>query len=168
MPRTGRPPKPIEQKRLTGNPGKRPLPAPIVALRPAIPSPTSLPPSFDTGEELIRHLVAEGADRWIGQTDAGMLRLVLDDWNMRARLLAFVDEHGVSYQSESKVSGVQYHQWPEVTLLTKVEERLDKRMAALGLDTSSRGRLGVAEIRAQTKLELLMASRPRVTGSATG
>ena len=51
MARTGRPPKPIEQKRRTGNPGQRKLPSNTVALRPADgvpPVPIDLKPAGRT------------------------------------------------------------------------------------------------------------------------
>lgn len=162
--RTGRPPKPVEQKRLTGNPGKRPLPAPVVALRPAIPSDEPLP-ALLTDAELIDYLVAEGADRWIGRTDAARVRLLLDDWREMRELEAFIAENGRSYRSESKVSGVQYHPWPEASMLKDVKKRIGEHLAALGLDTASRSRLGVAEVKAQkSKLEMLMMARPTATG----
>lgn len=169
MARTGRPPKPIEQKRLTGNPGKRRLPATVTAIRPAIPQVGSRPPEFGGADELVAYLIAEGADRWIGRTDAARFRLLLDDWREMRELQAFVAEHGYSYTSFSKVAGEQHHAWPEVTLLNAARKRVSEHLAALGLDTVSRSRLGVAAVKVEkTKLELLMASRPRATGSATG
>ena len=56
-----------------------------------------------------------------------------------------------------------------MTEVNAVKKRVGEHLSALGLDTVSRSRLGVAAVKVErTKLDLLMASRPRVTGSATG
>lgn len=162
MPPTGRPPKPTELKRRLGNPGKRALPAPITALAPAI---TPGLPAAPAADELVAALMEAGAGAWIGKTDRPLLQLVEDDWAERAKLRAFLDKVGMSYVSESKVSGMQIHPRPELLQLREVEKRLDRRLSLLGLTPTDRSRLGVAEVKAQkTKLEILMSSRPTATG----
>lgn len=162
MPRPhGPPPKPTELKRRLGNPGKRPLPAPIVALAPIVAAPLTLAP--ESGDALIDRLLDGPASAWIGEPDRlVLLSLVHDAWDRRAALAADIAAHGRTYRSESRVSGVQYHDRPEVRQLEHLEKQLTTWLSLLGLSPADRSRLGVAEVRARSKLEELADKRRRL------
>lgn len=137
----GRPPKPIEIKRRTGNPGKRKLPTPVVALAP-VRSATELPDLAD-GRAWLQHLLDAGASTWVGPTDAATLELAVQLWD--DRLIA-----RRAWQAQ-----------PDNAELRRAYEGLTARLASvlssLGLDPVSRSRLGVAAVKARTKLEELRA-----------
>ena len=142
MPRTGRPPKPVELKRRLGNPGKRPLPAPVVSIAPIVS--TASVPAFASGDEMLQHVLDAGASTWIGPTDAAMASLARRLWDdaalAQARWAASGDPEAFrAYRDTTK--------------------ELIACLSALGLDPASRGRLGVAAVKAQNALESMMVRR---------
>ena len=86
MAKTGRPPKPVEQKRRTGNPGNRPLPdKAVVELLPAaigIPDPPR--PLSSAGRTLWDRAWQSGR-AWIAETDAELLLLVCEQLDERQK-----------------------------------------------------------------------------------
>jgi P27 family predicted phage terminase small subunit len=157
MPRTGRPPKPVELKRRLGNPGKRALPKPVTALAPVTVVEVAAPTS---GADLATALLDAGAGTWIGQTDRlGLLSLLVDAWDERAALRADLAANGWAYTSYSKVAGEQRKIRPEVVRLEKLEKQITSWLSLLGLTPTDRTRLGVAEVRARSTLEELRARR---------
>lgn len=161
MPRTGRPPKPLELKRKLGNPGQRPLPTPVTAIAPitVITRPSDEP---EDGDALVRALLDAGAAAWIGTTDQlAVLRMVRDGWDRRRNLLAYINENGSSYPSSSEKGGDRWYPRPEVAELRDLEKQITLWLSSLGLDPASRGRLGVAEVKAQSALERIRASRAK-------
>ncbi len=79
----GRPPKPTEQKRLLGNPGKRPLPEPVTTL-PAAPTEIPAPP---------RGLRKAGKEAWVRLWSVAHAWLSLKtDWAVLVRLCELHDE----------------------------------------------------------------------------
>jgi hypothetical protein len=134
---TGRPPKPIEQKRRLGNPGKRPLPSPLTVL-PAV-----------SDALLGRGSVAEalrstGAAAWIGETDLPVLRLAQQLADDAERLRAFLDDE---FSKDAYLSYIA------------TQRELRACLSLLGLSPTDRSRLGVAEVKARSKLEELMDRR---------
>ncbi len=156
--RRGPAPQPTELKRLRGNPGKRSLPASVVALEPVV---ASAPPAIpQTGAQLEAAVLASQASAWIATPDRlALLPLLVDAWDERAALRADIEEHGRSYMSESKVSGVQYHPRPEYQQLQALEKRITEWLQLLGLTPTDRSRLGIAEVKARSKLEELRDRR---------
>lgn len=142
----GRPPKPIEQKRALGNPGKRALPkAGTIQILPAIsetPEPTR--PLGKPGRELWDRVWQAGAT-WVSpNTDSEILlmtcEMIDERWNLRAKVL----------KSEEPKDRRNLNQ------LTKL---IQENLSLLGFTPADRTRLGVAEVKAQSKLEELMARR---------
>lgn len=147
MSRMGRPPKPIEQKRLTGNPGKRALPkeGSLVLL-----------PSMYEVPEPPRPLVTQAAkDLWertwsMGQTwlspstDIELLlitcELIDERWNLRIKVL-------------------QDNRPEERRGLRELEKQIVNNLSLLGFTPTDRSRLGVAEVKRVSKLEELRAKR---------
>lgn len=147
----GRPPKPIEQKRALGNPGKRPLPqeGSLVLL-----------PSMYEVPEPPRPLVTEAAkalwnrtwtmgQTWLSpQTDIELLlmtcEMVDERWNLRIKVL-------------------QDNRPEERKGLRDLERQLVANLSLLGFTPTDRSRLGVAEVKKISKLEALreQQNKPR-------
>lgn len=142
MPRTGRPPKPVELKRKLGNPGQRPLPKHnVVALAPAVLVPAT--PDPDTGEEFISRILATPASAWIAESDRlGLLTLLRKGWDERSQL-----ERAVAAGAAPRKD------------LRDLDKQITAWLSLLGLSPTDRSRLGVAEVKARTKLEELRARR---------
>src|SRR5689334_8042105 len=137
---TGRPRKPIEQQRRLGNPGKRALPSPMVIL------PT--PPSAALGDSAtVKGLVEMGAAAWIGQTDVPAVRLEGDINRLRAAL----DDEFTRDGWKAYIDAVKEYR---------------ACLSLLGLTPSDRARLGVAEVKARSKLEELMDRRRTRTATS--
>lgn len=136
MPRTGRPAKPTELKRRLGNPGKRPLGALAVI------------PAVDIAQiadgPIVQALVDSGAAAWIGVTDGPTVRLAQRLWDDMERLRSALD--------------AEWNKDVHATYIATVKE-LRSCLSLLGLSPSDRSRLGVAEVKARSKLEELMDRR---------
>jgi hypothetical protein len=142
----GRPPKPLEQKRLLGNPGKRALPKPesLQILPRAVELPEPSRPLGKPGRDLWDRVWQSGI-AWISpDTDAEILlmtcELVDERWNLRARVLKTEDSR-------------------ERRNLNQLTKLLQENLSLLGFTPADRTRLGVAEVKAASKLEELMARR---------
>jgi hypothetical protein len=142
MSQRGRPPKPVEQKRLLGNPGKRALPnqASVVALPSAYGIPEPQRPLGPSGSELWERIWGL-ANTWLSpNTDSELLLMtceLLDErWNLRVRVMRD------SRPEERKA-------------LRELDRQLVANLSLLGFSPTDRSRLGVAEVKRQSKLEEL-------------
>lgn len=131
----GRPPKPIEQKRRTGNPGKRPLPssAQLVAVATIAPADHEHPL-----EDVVDRVLAEGV-AWIGATDAPKVALLRETVVLYARAR---DHAGT----------------PPRDLLAFVKA-INDLLSDLGFDPAARSRLGLAEVKTLSAAEKIIARR---------
>lgn len=149
----GRPPKPNEQKRRLGNPGKRPLPelATVTPLRAAVePAPQHLGPD---GRELWESV--SRAAVWLSPSDLPALTLLCELADRRADFLANLDSAGpVLINPSGRVVAN-----PIVGMLSTLEKQIAEMLASLGLTPADRSRMGVAEVRATTAFEDMMAKR---------
>jgi hypothetical protein len=140
----GRPPKPIEQKRMLGNPGKRPLPEPgdIQALPAISKIPDPARPLLTHGRELWDRVWSVGAT-WISpNTDMEILlmtcEMVDERWNLRIQVMQTDD--------------------PRMRRgLRELDRQIVSNLSLLGFTPADRSRLGVAEVKARSKLEELLA-----------
>lgn len=141
----GPPPIPTELKRRRGNPGQRRLPKPLTYIAPATAHIITVP---EDGDDLIRTVLQGQARAWIGEADAIVARRLRDNWNERARLRAL---------AEDLEPGWETHRYqPAVFVrLAQVEKEISECLSLLGLTPADRSRLGVAEVRAQSKLAAL-------------
>jgi hypothetical protein len=139
MPRTGRPPKPVERKRALGNPGKRALPAATtLAVLPAVQTGAlDLEP-----DEAFARLVDEGAS-WIAETDAVVAGMVREALVERKQLR----ERALAGSAEARKE------------LRELEKQLTTWLSSLGFDPAARSRLGLAEVKARSTLEQLREKR---------
>lgn len=138
----GRPPKPVEQKRAIGNPGRRPLPneATVVALPSAYGIPEPHRPLAQPGLELWERIWGLGQTWLSPNTDSELLLItceMLDErWNLRVKVMR--------------------DQRPEERkALRELDRQLVANLSLLGFSPVDRSRLGVAEVKRQSKLEEL-------------
>jgi hypothetical protein len=142
----GRPSKPIEQKRLLGNPGKRAMPDEnSVVLLPMIdytPEPTR--PLLKYGQELWDRIWGMGATWVSDKTDIELLMMtceMIDErWNLRVKVMQ---------NNDSRMRRG----------LRDLDKQIVSNLSLLGFTPSDRARLGVAEVKAKSKLEELMERR---------
>jgi hypothetical protein len=140
----GRPPKPIEQKRLLGNPGKRALPNQneiiLMTQNDWMPEPPR--PLLKYGQELWDRIWGMGATWVSDKTDLELLmmtcEMVDERWNLRVKVMQS-DDHRMRRG------------------LRELDRQIVSNLSLLGFTPSDRARLGVAEIKARSKLQELMA-----------
>jgi hypothetical protein len=142
----GRPPKPIEQKRALGNPGKRALPktGEVVVLEQTGDIPEPPRPLLKYGQELWDRVWSMGAT-WVSQkSDLELLvmtcEMIDERWNLRVKVM----------QSDDAAMRRG---------LRELDRQIVSNLSLLGFTPSDRARLGVAEVKVRSKLDELMAKR---------
>ena len=142
----GRPSKPIEQKRMLGNPGKRAMPDEnsVVLLQQVEQTPEPPRPLLKYGQDLWDRIWGMAAT-WVSDTsDLELLtmtcEMVDERWNLRVKVM----------QSDDPVMRRG---------LRELDRQIVSNLSLLGFTPSDRSRLGVAEVKAKSKLEELMERR---------
>lgn len=103
--------------------------------------------------DVFQQLIGEGV-LWLARTDTPKLLMVRDALVERVKLMAYLEEDQGDYRSRS-----------QLRLLNKEIATL---MSELGFDPAARSRLGLAEVKAQSKLEELRARRADAVRSTDG
>jgi P27 family predicted phage terminase small subunit len=156
--RSGRPPKPTERKRRSGNPGKRPLPAPTAIVPGAYGVPE--PPALQSeGLGLWGQVWAEAGD-WLAPSDRPTVELLCRLADERASWLALAAEQGLT--STSRHGTTRIH--PAVMEARALATQMITLLSLLGLTPSDRARLGLVEVRKMTGLADLAARRADAIG----
>jgi len=138
----GRPAKPTEIKRKLGNPGRRPLPDSSVVqyLEPIVSVPDPARPLLKYGKEFWDKVWGSGLSWISANTDAEILlmtcELVDERWNLRVRVM-------------------QSNDWRERRALRELDDRIIRNLSLLGFTPADRSKLGVAEVKAISKMEQL-------------
>jgi hypothetical protein len=147
MARMGRPPKPIEQKRLTGNPGKRALPkeGSLVLLPSLYEVPEPPRPLVTTAAKELWERTWSMGQTWLSpSTDIELLlmtcEMIDERWNLRIKVL-------------------QDNRPEERRGLRELDKQIVNNLSLLGFTPTDRSRLGVAEVKRVSKLEELRAKR---------
>jgi len=142
----GRPSKPIEQKRLLGNPGKRAMPDEnsVVLMQQVEQTPEPPRPLLKYGQDLWDRIWGMAAT-WVSDTsDLELLtmtcEMVDERWNLRVKVM----------QSDDAAMRRG---------LRELDRQIVSNLSLLGFTPSDRSRLGVAEVKAKSKLEELMDRR---------
>lgn len=141
------PPKPIEVKRKLGNPGQRALPdsSETILIEPISDLPEPHRQLFDAGLELWNRTWSMG-QLWISpKTDIELLLMTCEMLDERVRLRAYVWNNPDA--------------WRERKALRELEKNITNSLSLLGFTPTDRSRLGVAEVKAKSKLEELRAKR---------
>lgn len=142
----GRPSKPIEQKRLLGNPGKRAMPDEnsVVLMQQVEQTPQPPRPLLKYGQDLWDRIWGMGATWVSDKTDLELLvmtcEMVDERWNLRVKVM----------QSDDAAMRRG---------LRELDRQIVSNLSLLGFTPSDRSRLGVAEVKAKSKLEELMERR---------
>ena len=146
MAQMGRPPKPVEQKRLTGNPGKRKLPneQSVVLLPQAKITPEPLRPLMKYGRAVWDTIWQVGVN-WISpNTDVELLlmtcEMIDERWNLRVKVMQ---------SDDAKMRRG----------LRELDRIIIGNLSLLGFTPADRSRLGWAEVKTQSKLEEIMAMK---------
>lgn len=151
MARVGRPPTVIEVKRALGNPGHRPLPD-AGSTFPLEGLPERPPGSLRAaGQQMWVHLAGLP---WFGASDAAAALILCKQADLADALRGAVREHGLTYES-----GGRRYANPALSALNQVEKQLASGLSLFGLTPADRARLGVGEVRPQSKFELLEMRR---------
>jgi hypothetical protein len=138
----GRPAKPTEIKRKLGNPGKRALPDTSVVqyLEQSVVIPDPARPLLRYGREFWDKVWGTGLSWISANTDAELLlmtcELVDERWNLRVRVM-------------------QSNDWRERRALRELDDRIIRNLSLLGFTPADRSKLGVAEVKAISKMEAL-------------
>jgi hypothetical protein len=141
------PAKPLEMKRLTGNPGKRPLPSlnETFELEGGY-----VPPHRDLGEAglaLWDRVFSQGKT-WVSrQSDTEALMIVCKQLDRQVMLERQVDSAPDDFHL--------------LRQLLELEKAIMSGLGQLGFTVEARSRLGLAEIKAKSAFESLMAERAR-------
>ena len=146
----GRPAKPIEQKRMLGNPGKRALPSSAIEISMVTETPQPTRPLLKYGQELWDKVWSMGAT-WISpNTDSELLlmtcEMIDERWNLRVKVMQTDDarlRRG----------------------LRELDRQIVSNLSLLGFSPADRSRLGVAEVKAASKLEELMLRKAKRVAS---
>jgi P27 family predicted phage terminase small subunit len=151
----GPPPKPVEQKRALGNPGKQKLPntAEIAALEPLDDSvPAHLGPD---GRELWQGVTA-AASRWLAPSDSLALLMLCELYDRRTEYKKCMTDYGTLIQRPNDGHLVAN---PAAQLLIQTEKQITDLASVLGLTPADRTRMGLAEVKAKNAFEELLAKR---------
>jgi len=141
------PPKPNEVKRRLGNPGKRALPnkSKIIALPMANDTPTPPRPLGPEGLKLWNRIWDQGRT-WISpDTDLEMVTLLCESMDERSQLRLLV------------LRGTG--DWRDRVALRSLDGQLQTMLSLLGMSPTDRSKLGVAEVKARSKIQELLAQK---------
>jgi hypothetical protein len=139
MTKTGRPPKPIEQKIKLGNPGKRALPEPKISLLPSLYEvPTPSRPLSKHGLEFWERIWTAGSVWLNTQTDFELFMITCE----------MLDEYIVLREQV-----LRDNRTDERKALRVLEKNITSNLSLLGFSPTDRSRLGLQTIKAQSRLE---------------
>jgi len=156
----GRPAKPIEVKRLEGNPGKRPLPQQKIgeglkSVSNGIPKP---PTDMGKDGKRLWKMVWNAGQKWLAaEADYPMISElchVYDDAEVIRRMIA---EGKVKRWYETGQGQIVQH--PAVSQLKAARVLMNSYYAALGFSPADRARLGLAEVKESDPLDELLKRR---------
>lgn len=143
------PPKPVEVKRRQGNLGKRALPslASVSTLPAASGIPEPLRPLFTEGQRMWDRVWSGGA-LWLSPaSDIEIVQLLCETMDERVTLRDLV------------LSGAG--EWRDRVALRNLDDQIKSHLSALGFTPIDRTRMGVAEVRQESKLDALRARAGR-------
>jgi len=148
----GRPTKPIEQKRMLGNPGRRPLPesSALVQLNGIDEIPEPSRPLLKYGREFWDKIWSMG-NTWISfNSDSELLlmtcEMIDERWNLRIKVMQ---------NDEPRLRRG----------LRELDRQIISNLSLLGFTPSDRSRLGVAEVKAASKLEELKLRKAKIVAT---
>lgn len=157
----GRPPKPTEVHRRNGNPSRKFLPEPVAVL----PALEGVPP-------VPAELEATGTRFWTDAWTLGRVWLTAQDYSLMLqaaklfdeidRFQAEVDEFGILVEEPILYRGDDTGFYdlkanPAIAAKRACEVQLGRDLSDLGITPTARARLGLVQVKAQTKLQELFS-----------
>ena len=134
----GRPPKPVEQKRRTGNPGKRPLPETVIAIPTSPVAPVPHRPLGPAGQQFWERVWSVGFT-WISpQMDIELLQVVAEQIDERVAL---------------RMRVLKQNDWRDRAALRSLDAQVLDCLSLLGFTPVDRARLGFVEVKIKNELE---------------
>lgn len=165
--RSGRPAKPVEVKRMLGNPGRRPLPEPVAYL-PAVVDTPPPPAGLRTAGKRLWGQIWPAAQIWVNVgLDSGMVEQTCRLWDDMVALRRLVAKHGPLLEEPIVTPGgvevgTRLVANPAVKMLRDAEKQWQSFMADLCVPPAARARLGLVQVKAaaeKSKLEQIFDRR---------
>lgn len=143
------PPKPVEAKRRAGNPGKRRLPslAAVASLPAADGVPEPLRPLHDEGARMWARVWTGGAVWLSPASDLEVVQMLCEAMDERVAL------------RDTVLSGAG--EWRDRVALRSLDDQIKSLLSSLGFTPVDRTRMGVAEVKRESKLDALRARQAR-------
>ena len=137
----GRPAKPIEQKKLTGNPGRRPLPQGGELMQLGEGRRDPIRPLEFSGKQLWDSVFEHG-ELWVSPTiDVHLLQMTCEQLDRRDSLMALVPNNPNDRQLNMN--------------LNELEKAIASNLGRLGFTPADRSRLGFTLAKTESKLQHL-------------
>jgi hypothetical protein len=134
----GRPPKPVEQKRRAGNPGKRPLPETTIAIPTSPVAPVPHRPLGPAAQQFWERVWSVGFT-WISpQMDIELLQMVAEQIDERVAL---------------RMRVLKQNDWRDRAALRSLDAQVLDCLSLLGFTPVDRARLGFVEVKIKNELE---------------
>ena len=134
----GRPPKPVEQKRRAGNPGKRPLPETTIAIPTSPIAPVPHRPLGPAAQQFWERVWSVGFT-WISpQMDIELLQMVAEQIDERVAL---------------RMRVLKQNDWRDRAALRSLDAQVLDCLSLLGFTPVDRARLGFVEVKIKNELE---------------
>lgn len=154
----GRPPKPLERKRAVGrtsntDSGGRQLPAVREVIAKTVTVPATPEGLAERGEREWVNIWTAGSSWLAPAQDYPWVEMIARAWDEIEAYRAKVDEDGL-IQTGSMGQVIAH---PLIAEIRRAEAVIMKALSTLGFSPSDRARLGLAEIKAQSKLQDMMA-----------
>jgi P27 family predicted phage terminase small subunit len=155
----GRPAKPTEVKRATGNPGGRalpPAPMPSNGLVPSAGVPTP-PVLAEDGMQLWSHVWNAGRSWLSPESDYTLVRMLCEAHDEHEAIRSRLASGEVERYYVTANGQIVTH--PLVTQLSNLRSQMTAWLAAIGFSPADRSRLGLAEVRVRDELDELEKRR---------
>lgn len=151
----GRPRTPAERKRALGNPGKRPLPEPVVHLAAVATVPPAPAALGEAGRAAWDRLWTAG-QAWLSlTTDLDILTRLCEAHDEREAMREQIAVDGYMVTGSMGQQRVN----PLLSEVRALETQMTKYESLCGFTPSDRSRLGYAEVKRASKLDELLARR---------
>lgn len=145
--------KPTELKRALGNPGKRKLPDEGKVI--VLPQISNEPPSHLSKVQKQKWAELRRLAPWIAVTDEPLLTSLVEKMSRQKELQKQLKKSAFVLYTDK---GYAYAN-PLFGMLSTIETEIFKLLCQLGLTPVDRSKMGVAEVKARTKLEEILAQK---------
>ena len=145
--------KPTELKRALGNPGKRKLPDQGKVIM--LPQISSEPPTQLSKAEKTKWIELRRSAPWIAVTDEPLLTSLVQKMTRQKEIAKELEKSSFVLYTDK---GYAYAN-PLFGMLSTIETEIFKILCQLGLTPVDRSKMGVAEVKARTKLEEILSQK---------